>query len=180
MVVPKSLVEEVDGQKFFKIKCTHFPTIKLLTGLSASHDKNPSIAWSAGILAVKTARNVQSGLMSLPSALQADMGTEAQPKKKPRKRGAAPVTEPTVTFKVPSDIDLPQVTTKRSVSIEENLMIPLTEECVSALFTNLTHFGIDVRTSKRSYQRSGRFQQSNTAEPGDGVHSGDEDDEPEE
>jgi hypothetical protein len=155
MVIPKGKVEHIDGQPFFKLACAHFPTIKLLTGVSSAECKNPSIAYADGILAVKTARNVASGLTHQASALEAAMMSdgEAPARKKHRKIN---ILDATVTFKVPHSYDLPSITCKRAVAVDEPIAVPVTEDSLQALFTTLTQIGINVST-KRSYIRSGRF-----------------------
>ena len=155
MVIPKGKVEHIDGQPFFKLACAHFPTIKLLTGVSSAECKNPSIAYAEGILAVKTARNVASGLTHQPSALEAAMMTDggAPARKKPRKNINLAAT---VTFKVPNSYELPSITCKRAVSVDEPIIVPVTEASLQALFTTLQQIGISV-SPKRGYIRSGRF-----------------------
>ena len=82
MVIPKGKIEHIDGQPFFKLACAHFPTIKLLTGVSSAECKNPSAAYADGILAVKTARNEASGLTHQAlSALEAAMSNGEAPKR---------------------------------------------------------------------------------------------------
>ncbi len=155
MVIPKGKIEYIDGQPFFKLACAHFPTIKLLTGVSSAECKNPSIAYADGILAVKTARNVASGLTHQASALEAAMMTDGEaPARKKHRRNVN--LDATVTFEVPHSYDLPSITCKRAVSVDEPIAVPVTEDTLQALFTTLTQIGINV-SPKRSYIRSGRF-----------------------
>ncbi len=92
------------------------------------------------------------------------MGDGGAPaRKKPRKQVNL---DATVTFKAPHSYDLPSITCKRAVSVDEPITVPLTEESLQALFTTLIQIGVEV-TAKRRYIRSGKFAKAASSTEGD-------------
>ena len=169
-VVPQYLVDELDGIEYFKIRPSHIGTIKMLANGSQNVTKNACISGSPGIVQATMARNKASGLVKesepskLMDAIARDCSDQEPDIKKPktwsiykdRKKNQRPDSS-SVTFTIPGFEHLGSITTRRAISLDENLQVPIDQDTLTQAFEVLTQIGIEINDNRRQYERSGKY-----------------------
>jgi hypothetical protein len=160
MAVPHNLIEILDDQPFLKIRPSHVGIIRLLTK-GKRIVKNSNINGSPGIVAVTAARNKASMLIedTTNNRLMVDAGVEELANHPTKKRACKrnKLNTSTVTFEVPGHEQFGHITTRRAISLGENLHIPMEEESLHKTFEILMSIGIEVTEHKRCYNKSGQW-----------------------
>lgn len=153
MVVPMNLVETYDGQVFFKLTATHQSTIKLIAN-DKDVPKNSSIAHSPGLQELKNARNLASGIIQAPSAMQAALSGSAEPKRRTSKlKHRRLVQTPTVLVQI-SGFD--SVELRRAVSLDESILIPMDATHIDTVFKIILAKGLNLSPT-RPYRKTGAY-----------------------
>ncbi len=190
--VPKHLVQHWRGKQFLKLFATHQGLVKLFSE-DGKLPKNASMASSPGLLAIKRARNVASGLVPDKPSVSECLGLvdgdhQCDKPKKPRRNSAGGrVLETTVLLDLPGH---PGLEVKRAKSIEESVAVPMDEQSLVKVFKAITAIGVSIvgdKDAKRTYIKDGahvgarrskksRTDQSDQGESDDKDTCGDDDD----
>lgn len=62
-----------------------------------------------------------------------------------------------VTFEIPGFEHLGSITTRRAISLDENLQVPIDQVALSQAFEVLMQIGIEISDNRRQYERSGKY-----------------------
>ena len=190
--VPKHLVEHWRGKHFLKFFATHQGLVKMFSE-DGKIPKNASMASSPGLLAIKRARNVASGLIPDKPLVSECLGLvegdrQCDKPKKPRRNSAsARLLETTVFLDLPGH---PGLEVKRAKSIEESVAVPMDEQSLAKVFKAIAAIGVSIvgdKDVKRTYIKDGahvgarrskksRTDQSDQDESDDKDTRGDDDD----
>ena len=113
------------------------------------------------------ARNKASGLVkeSEPSKLLEAIASDQEPViKKPKMwfvyKDRKTIQKPdssSVTFEIPGFEHLGSITTRRAISLDENLQVPIDQVALSQAFEVLMQIGIEISDNRRQYERSGKY-----------------------
>ena len=119
------------------------------------------MASSPGLLAIKRARNVASGLISEQptvseclSLVEGDRQCE-KPKKPRRNSGSTRLLETTVFLDLPGH---PGLEVKRAKSIDESVAVPMDEQSLAKVFKAIAAIGVSIvgeGDAKRTYIKDG-------------------------
>ena len=171
MAIPNKLVQTFDGEPYFRLCSTHLGTIKLLTQRT-DVGKNASLAESPGIIAVRRARNIASGvLVSSAGSSKVMEGAVQQDDGAPQYKRARVVVQPRDAKVVCQVEGFGDITLRRAVNLDEAIFVPMNQADMLAMFQAIRQLGLCLKNESlgntRTYVRSGKFAKRRGADGGE-------------